>query len=158
MGEGSSRIHISIFKSMKFAVVSVLFFISSGDISMSSELVKGPLPDGYQRPGVVSVSPAALKQAEDFLEAVRQLRPDEEWIAVFEWYTAQSYINKGETIEHDLGPGLGLGAAERRELPEEAIQSHGDSKFAVQIPAEILEKSVERLIDLDENAQLILRN
>ena len=124
---------------------------------MSSELAKRQLPDGYQRPGLVRVSPSALKQAQDFSEAVQKLRPGEEWVVVFDWATARSYRNKNETIEHDLGPGLDLGAAERHEVPEEVIESNGDFKFAVQIPVEILQKSLERLIDIDENQKLILR-
>jgi hypothetical protein len=54
---------------------------------------------------------------------------------------------------------LDLGAISRSQIPADAVQTIDGLDIVIQIPREILQKSVQRLIDIDENAfdRLVLK-
>lgn len=47
---------------------------------------------------------------------------------------------------------LDVGAIGRSEIPADAIQTVDGLDLVIQIPLAVLQKSVQRLIDIDENA------
>lgn len=113
----------------------------------------------YTPPGIIRVSPEALKMARDLYETVRGMPKVRQPLVSFDWATARSVRRAPGAPEEDVGPGLDLGAGERSDAPPEAIQSIDGVEFTIMVPREVYEKSRECLIDVDNTAfsKLVLR-
>jgi hypothetical protein len=105
----------------------------------------------FVSPGVLRVSAEALKYARDFIESVSAAHGDG-YIAVFDWSTQVEYRPDPNAELHTVYDCLGLGASSRSEIPPDALQTVDGVDFAIAIPLEVLQKSVQRLIEVDENA------
>ena len=108
--------------------------------------------DEFTPPGIVKVSAAALKLARDFGESVKRMRPNQDWVASFDWALARSFRVSPDAPWQNVGPGLDLGAYERHKIPPGFIQTTDGVEFAIKIPREVWESSRHRLIDTDETA------
>ena len=113
-----------------------------------ADFTKPPL-SYYAPPGVIRVSPEALKAARDLDRTARGSRRIRDALVTFEWFTGTT-VRKPGSPERELGPSLGRGAGERADVPKEAIQTIEGLDLAIKIPAEIYDNSPERLIDVDE--------
>lgn len=113
----------------------------------------------YTPPGIVRVSPEAVKMARDLDYTVRRLPNVRDPLVAFDWSTRRSTRAGPDAPEVEHGPGLVLGAGERSDAPSEAIQTVDGLAFTVMIPREVYERSRERLIDVDKAdvTRLILR-
>jgi hypothetical protein len=109
-------------------------------------------------PGVITVTTAALRFAQDFAGGVNSVKSKSDWVAAFEWSLART-MRYPDGREIDLGAGLDLGAYRRSDLPPEVIQRIGDLEFVIKIPREVWEASEQRLIDYDPSvlSKVILR-
>lgn len=106
----------------------------------------------YTPPGIVRVSPEALKMARDLAFTARRSPQVRDPLVSFDWATSQTGRAGPNAPERDFGPGLMLGAGERADAPPAAIQSQAGLDFTIMIPREVYEKSRERLIDVDRDA------
>jgi len=101
--------------------------------------------------GTMTVSTAALNYARDFIATVTAAHGGD-YIAAFDWSQAitvrSTPVAKPEP-RHDC---VMLGAAQRADVPPEAIHTIDGVEFVVELPAEILRASAQRLIDLDNSA------
>jgi hypothetical protein len=79
-------------------------------------------------------------------------------VVQFHWYLSQRY-RYPDTEWVEEGPGLGVGASERSEIPADRIQVVDGVEFAVAIPKDICEGAPERLIDVagDGSTKLVLK-
>src|SRR5215216_1066930 len=115
--------------------------------------------DFFTPPGAVSVSPAALKMVREFGARVGRAPSDGSCVTGFEWCFARSVRSRPDAPWEDVGPGLGLGAYTRSDLPPQVIQRIEGVELVIKIPQDIYEGSTERLIDVDPTAlfKLVLR-
>ena len=104
----------------------------------------------FVAPGVLRVSAEALNYARDFIESVTAAHGDG-YIAVFDWSTKVEYRTNPDAELTTVYDCLGVGADRRSEIPSDAVQTIDGLDFAIQIPLDVLQKSVQRLIDVDEN-------
>jgi hypothetical protein len=118
-----------------------------------------PHHDWFTPAGAIEISASALALARAFHEQVRKAVPDEDWVISFDWADSRSVRETGNGQWREVQPGLDLAAYERWKVPEQYVRRVGDTDIAVKIPTAEWEKSVERLIDVDESAfsGLILR-
>lgn len=105
--------------------------------------------EGFTPPGIIAVSPSALKLARDFDEAVNH-GPRGKYIVTFHWSLSISIRRNPDAPSEDIGACLTLGAYERHQIPREFIQTIDGLEFAMEIPGDVWKKSTHRLIDLDE--------
>lgn len=103
----------------------------------------------FNPPGLIRLSPAALKFARDLAETVKVTQKGD-WIVVFSWAHSISVRREPNAPLEDIGACLMLGASERHEIPPGVTQTVDGVEFAVQIPKEVWENSAQRLIDIDE--------
>lgn len=103
---------------------------------------------GFTPPGIIKVSPAALKFARDLAETVRQ---GGNWVVTFDWAHSINVRRGPNEASEDIGACLTLGAYRRHQVPPGFTQAVEGVEFAIKIPKEIWEKSVEHLIDIDES-------
>jgi hypothetical protein len=104
--------------------------------------------DEFVKPGIISVSPAALKFARDFGMTIGR-RDRAAWVVTFDWATSVTVRQDSGENPQDIGPCLMLGAYKRAEVPTGFTQTVEGFEFAVKIPTSIRAKSVHRLIDID---------
>ena len=104
----------------------------------------------YAPPGIIRISPEALKAARDLDYTARRSHRIRDALVSFEWFTGGTLRRKPDGPETELGPSLGLGAGERANVPKEAIQTIDGLDLAIKIPAEVYNESRERLIVVDE--------
>ncbi len=102
---------------------------------------------GFTPPGIIKVSPAALEFARDFDETVKQRG---RWVVTFDWAHAMSVRRGPDELSEDIGACLILGAYKRHQVPTGFTETVSGVEFAVKIPRDVWEKSVHRLIDIDE--------
>lgn len=104
--------------------------------------------DGFSPPGIIKVSAAALKLARDFHETIKATR-QKDWVVSFDW--SDSIIIRRDPNEppEDIGACLTLGAYERHQIPPGFVQRLDGLEFAIKIPPDVWQKSVQRLIDVD---------
>jgi len=105
----------------------------------------------FVAPGVLRLSAEALKYARDFIESVTAAHGDGN-IVVFDWSTKVEYRTDPDAELQTVYDCLGLGANHRSEIPPDAVQTVEGLDFAIVIPLDVLQKSLQRLIDVDENA------
>ena len=106
--------------------------------------------EGFTAPGIVKVSAAALKMAQEFGDHLRQEQAAKDWIVCFDWADSRAMrIPRPSGAMRQLGPGFDLAAYERRDVPAKAVQSIGGVTFAVKIPSRVWLNSAQRLIDAD---------
>jgi hypothetical protein len=106
--------------------------------------------EGFTPPGIVTISPAALKMAQEFGDHVRREQAAKDWIVCFDWADSRAMrIPRPSGRMQELGPGFDLAAYERRFVPAKAIQSSNGVTFAVKIPSRVWLNSARRLIDAD---------
>lgn len=116
------------------------------------------IDEEFAVPGVLRVSAEALTYARDFIESVTAAH-GAGYIAVFDWSTKVEYRTDPQAPLQTVYDCLGVGASSRSEIPPDAIETIDGFDFAIEIPLEALQKSVQRLIDVDENAffRLVLK-
>jgi hypothetical protein len=116
--------------------------------------------DGFVPPGIINVSVTALRMARDFADFLKQERPNEDWVACFDWADSRAmrFPRPGGPMQQ-LGPGCELAGYERRQVPDDAIHSIEGVTFAIKIPSRVWLNSAKRLIDADPSvgAGLTLR-
>jgi hypothetical protein len=112
----------------------------------------------FVAPGVLRVSPAALKYARDFIETVTAAHGDG-YIVIFGWADMVTFKTDPSGPTQVVKDFLDVGAISRNQIPSDAIQTVDGLDFAIDSALKILQKSVERLIDFDENAfdRLVLK-
>jgi hypothetical protein len=110
----------------------------------------GLLENVFVPPGTIDVSAAALKYVRDFIEAVAAAHGNH-YIATFEWSQSITIRPTPDATPEPVSDCLTLGAYERKDVPSEAIQMVDGVEFAINIPVEILQASVRRMIDLDRS-------
>jgi hypothetical protein len=111
----------------------------------------------YAPPGVVKVSPSALKMARELAERVLVTCPGRPQVIVFGW-SDSGWVRKppnGPRIE--LGPGIDLCAHDAADVPRDVLQTVDGVEFAIRIPRHIYENSALRLIDANETEASGLR-
>lgn len=111
----------------------------------------------YAPPGTVGLTAAALELAREFAEQVARAKPDQ--VVAFDWAISRSTRRRIDGPREELGPGLDLVSFETARVPKDVTQRLGGVTFAIRIPAEVYQASVQRLIDVDEAAfsKLVLR-
>jgi hypothetical protein len=114
--------------------------------------------NGLVAPGVLRVSPEALNYARDFIKAVAAAHGPGN-IAIFGWADMVTFKTDPDGSTQVVKDFLDLGAISRSEIPTDAIQTIDGFDFAIELPLKILQKSVERLIDMDKDAfaKLVLK-
>lgn len=104
--------------------------------------------DSFTAPGIVKVSKAAIEFARDFRGVAKSFRHGD-YVVAFDWAQSVSVRKGPDQPLENIGACLMLGAYERRHVPSKFIQRADGFEFAVKIPAEVWEKSTQRLIDVD---------
>ena len=114
--------------------------------------------DGLVAPGVLRLSTEALNYAREFVEAVTAAHGDGN-IAMFVWVDLMTFKPDPAATTRVVKDFLDVGAIGRSEIPADAIQTVDGLDVVIQIPLAVLQKSVQRLIDVDENAfsKLVLK-
>jgi hypothetical protein len=104
------------------------------------------------------VSPAALKYARAVIGAVTAAHGDGN-ILMFDWTDMLTFKPDPNGPPQVVKDFLDVGAISRGEIPADAIQTVDGLDFVIQLPLKVLQKSVQRLIDFDENAfaKLVLK-
>jgi hypothetical protein len=104
--------------------------------------------DGFNRPGFVKLSPAAIALAREFI-GVAGAQDRAARIVTFEW-TPSLLMREPGKPERDLGPCLLIGAYRRNEVPAAFIDMVGGLEVITRIPDEAWPSGALRLIDIDE--------
>jgi hypothetical protein len=114
--------------------------------------------DGLVAPGVLRVSPDALNYARAFIETVTAAHGEGN-IAIFGWADMCTFKTDPDGPTQVVKDFLDLGGISRSEIPADAVQTVDGFDFVIEIPLKVLQKSVQRLIDMDENAfaRLVLK-
>jgi len=114
--------------------------------------------NGLVVPGVLAVSPAALNYAREVIEAVTAAHGDGN-IVMFDWTDMMTFKTDPNAPLQVVKDFLSVGAIGRSEIPADAVQTVDGLDIVIQIPLAILQKSQQRLIDIDENAfaKLVLK-
>jgi hypothetical protein len=122
-------------------------------MSNDRKILKGE----FVPPGAIQVSRAALEYARDFIAMVAADYGDH--IATFDWSQQITGRASPDAEPQPIDDCLILGASARSNVPQEVIHAVDGMEFAVELPREILQASVQRLIDFDKNAffKLVLR-
>jgi hypothetical protein len=139
------------------ADVNVHFPLPREDRGMT--LNKMPQPDdGFVRPGAVSVSAPALKLAQEFYRTVKGVQ-GKDWIVAFDWAASIAIRSGPNEPSQDIDACLTLGAYERDQIPKGFIDTIDGTEIAIRIPAEVRQRAVQHLIDVDETLlfKLLLR-
>ena len=106
--------------------------------------------EGFTPPGIITVSAAALKLAQEFSDHLRREQAGKDWIVSFDWADSRAMrIPRPGGPMQELGPGFDLAAYERRFVPAKAIQNSAGVTFVVKVPSRIWLNSARRLIDTD---------
>ncbi len=105
--------------------------------------------DGFTLPGIIKVSPAAIKFARAFDETIKRTQRGD-WVVAFDWAESVSVRRGPDEPSQDIGACLAVGAFERHQIPPGFTQTIDGLEFAIKIPKEVWEQSVHRLIDIDE--------
>lgn len=113
----------------------------------------GPIPlEACTLPGTITVTGGALALAERFHAAVPF-----GWIVAFSWHDNERVRASKDAPWEEKGPGIGLGAYQIGQIPEEALYNAGALSYAVLISKEVVENHPERTIDLDESGKVVFR-
>jgi len=97
----------------------------------------------FNRPGTVSISPAALAMARAFSEETSRLEPKEDWVVCFDWADSRRARKKGTNEWSDLGSGLDLVAYERNRVPAAAIALIDGLEILTKVPLKNREGRIE---------------
>src|ERR1043165_5344323 len=100
----------------------------------------------FVAPGVLRVSPEALKYARDFIETVTAAHGDG-YIAIFGWADMVTFKTDPDGPLQVVKDFMDLGAIGRDQIPPGAIQNVDGVDFAIDSAVKILQNSVQRLID-----------
>ncbi len=113
---------------------------------------------GFNPPGSVTVSSSALKLARDLDHTVKGSQKGD-WVVSFDWAQSVSVKRRVGAPSEEVGDCLMLGAYRRGQIPMGFTQMIDGVEFAVKIPADVLARSVEQLIDTDSSKlfRLVLR-
>lgn len=112
----------------------------------------------FTPPGTIAVSSRALEKARVFLDEAKQREPSKDWLVAFNWGDTRRYRNiKAGIGWQDLGPGIDIVAYERQDVPPQAIHDIGGTDIVIAIAKSIWEQAIEKMIDIDESGQIILR-
>lgn len=115
-----------------------------------SKQMRPMLNEVFTAPGTVRVSAAALQFARDFSDSVGALRRGR-YVTTFDWAQSISIRENADAPLEHIGACLTLGAYDRVEVPPAFIQKADDFEFAVRIPPEVWQESIQRVIDVDES-------
>jgi hypothetical protein len=115
--------------------------------------------DLFVAPERISLSLSARDLALAYALKVNETSPDRRFLVVFDWADERRARQKGTNNWHDLGPGLDLVAYHRSQVPAPCVVRADDFEFAVKIPAEVLPRKADILIDVDGTVphQLVLK-
>src|SRR5256885_9720657 len=110
--------------------------------------------DGFTFPGLLKVSAAALRMARDFGDFLRHEQPDGDWIVCFDWADSrQMRFPRPSGAMQELGPGFDLAAYERKDVPDEVMQTIDGVAFPIKVPSRVWLNSAQRLIDVDPSTR-----
>ena len=96
--------------------------------------------NGLVAPGVLAVSPAALKCAREFVEAVTAAHGEGN-IAMFAWINLQTSKPDPNGPLEVVKDFLDVGAIGRSQIPPDAIQTVGGLDIVIQIPLAVLQRA-----------------
>jgi hypothetical protein len=120
---------------------------------MTSNLRSHVPLNAFLLPGTIAVTDAALAVAKGFEEAVSKVRPDVNWVVMFDWWDDWSANGLQQP------PRLGMSAREAENVPAGVTQTLNGVTFAVEIPREVYDAAKEKKIDVtgDGSTQVELK-
>src|ERR1700719_4230839 len=100
--------------------------------------------DGFNSPGQVGISPAALAEAREFAAAVGALNHGAQIVSI-DWALSVIQRDPGQP-EQQLGPCLMIGAYRRDQVPAEFIDVIDGLELACQIPDNAWPRGAQRIV------------
>jgi hypothetical protein len=91
----------------------------------------------------VSFSASAEDYIRRFMKVAEETMPNARLVPIFTWYISGKFTNKVTGEVTKLGPGVGLGAIDSKELTDELIVPLGGLNVAIRLPEEL--QSADRL-------------
>jgi hypothetical protein len=104
--------------------------------------------DGFNRPGQVGISPAALAEAREFAAAVGALNRGPLIVSI-DWASSVVQQDPGQP-EQKLGACLMIGAYRRDQVPAEFINVIEGLELAFKIPDNVWPPGAQRIVDVDK--------
>ena len=104
--------------------------------------------DGFNRPGEIGISPAALAEAREFAAAVGALNHGAQIVSIG-WALSLIQRDPGQP-EQQLGPCLMIGAYRRDQVPAKFIDVIDGLELAFQIPDNVWPPGAQRIIEVDK--------
>lgn len=85
----------------------------------------------------VSFSASAEDYIRRFMKVAERTMPNASLVPIFTWYISGKFTNKSTGEVTKLGPGVDVGAIDRKDLADELIVSMGGLKVAIRLPEEL---------------------
>jgi hypothetical protein len=105
----------------------------------------------------VSFSASAEDYIRRFMKVAEETMPNASLVPIFTWYISGKFTNKSTGEVTKLGPGVGVGAIDSKELTDEVIVPMGGLRVAIRLPEEL--QSADRLkIDFLDNSFVVAGN
>jgi hypothetical protein len=105
----------------------------------------------------VSFSASAEDYIRRFMKVAEETMPNARLVPIFTWYISGKFTNKSTGEVTKLGPGVGVGAIDPKELADELIVPMGGLNVAIRLPEEL--QSADRLkIDFSDGAFVVADN
>jgi hypothetical protein len=104
--------------------------------------------DGFNSPGQVGISPAALALAREFAAAVGALNHGAQIVGI-DWALSVIQRDPGQP-EQNLGACLMIGAYRRDQIPAEFIGVIDGLELAFKIPDNVWPPGAQRIVDIDK--------
>ncbi len=119
---------------------------------------RDPMRDWFVPAGTIGFSEAAIDLALEFHKLATKTRPNEDWIAVFDWSDSRRFRVKASNTWHDLGAGLDLAVYQRNQVPIEAIDNRHGFALGCKIRPEKVAHADRKVIDIDptDSSKLVL--
>src|SRR3954469_15527750 len=105
--------------------------------------------DGFNRPGQVGISPAALAEAREFAAAVGALNHGAQIVSI-DWSLSVIVREPGKPEQH-LGNCLMIGAYRRDQVPAEFVNVIDGLELAFKIPDDVWPLGAKRVVDVDKS-------
>jgi hypothetical protein len=105
--------------------------------------------DGFNSPGQVGISPAALAEAREFAVAVGASNRGALIVSI-DWALSVVQRDPGQP-EQKLGPCLMIGAYRRDQVPEQFINVIDGLELAFKIPDNVWPPRAQRIVDVDKS-------
>jgi hypothetical protein len=91
----------------------------------------------------VSFSASAEDVIRRFMKVAEETMPNASLVPMFTWYISRKFTNKVTGEVRTLGPGIGVGAIDAKDLADELIVPMGELKVAIRLPEDL--QSADRL-------------